>query len=806
MKRPLVAVVSCYALGLLLGNFFQPPLVALFLASLFVLALAFLLARFRPFLIWPLLALAGWTNLASRNAIVSPDDLRMLLGNDDAIVAVRGTLAETPSSRIFMRDEEQVRRTLARVRVKELRRSRNADWQPAFGTIVVTTPGVLPRNFFGGQPVEISGVLAPPDGPRAEGLFDYRDHLKKLGIFYTLKTDATNDWELGRAASTNSPLSDRFIGWAKRTLTLGLDPNDESTQLLLAMTLGQKTVLTDEVSEPFMRSGTMHIFAISGLHIALIAGILLGLLRVIQLPRMVCGLIVLPLIWFYTAATGWQPSAIRSTIMMTVIIGGWMLNRPGNLLNSLAAAAFIILLGDPQQLFQASFQLSFFVVLSIALIAPPLNKFRDRLLQTDPLLPASLIPRWRRWADVPLRWATTCMTTSLAAWAGSLPLTALYFHLFSPVTLLANVIVVPLAGFALMAELGSVICGTWFPWATELFNNAAWFFMHSIVGTSHLLTKVPGAFFYVSAPSWAMILIYYTVIVGAMSGWLFAPRRRILNAAALTLIAVFYLWRWNESRGETELTVLPLNGGHAVWVDAAGRKNDWLIDCGNEDAVNFTLQDFLHAQGVNKIPRLVLTEGDIRNCGGARLLDDLFGVGELWTSPIHFRSSAYNESVAEFEKPPSRHKILNRGDSPGCWQVLWPSDTNNFSRADDNALVLMGNFPGAKILLLSDLGRAGQSQLMAQTNNLQADIVIAGLPSIGEPFCDALLNAVQPKVIVIADSEFPATRRAGRTLQQRLEQRGIPVIYTRNANAVKITANGSGWKLRTMDGRNYSSP
>jgi competence protein ComEC len=801
MKRPLVAVVSCYTFGLLLGEFFQPPPVALFSASFLVLALVLVLEKSRSWLIWPLLALAGWTNLASRTAIISPNDLRSLMGDNAALVTVQGTLSETPSTRIFLRDEEEVERSLARVRVASLRRATDTGWQPALGDVVVTTPGVLPGNFFASQPIEIVGVLAPPDAPRAEGLFDYRDHLKKLGVFYTIKTASTNAWKLGANASTKPALCDRFLAWAKKTLTRGLDASDESTQLLLAMTLGQKTVLTDDVSEPFMRSGTMHIFAISGLHIALIAGILLGLLRVAQLPRAVCGLIVLPLIWFYTAATGWQPSAIRSSIMMSVVIGGWMLKRPGDLLNSLAAAAFIILLWDPQQLFQASFQLSFFVVLSIALIAPPLNQFRDRLLQTDPLLPASLTPHWRRWADGPLRWGTTCLTTSLAAWAGSLPLVALYFHLFSPVTLLANVIIVPLAGFALMAELGGLICGTWCLGLTELFNNAAWFFMRSIVGTSHLLTSVPGSFFYVPAPSWAMILIYYAVIIGATSGWLFAPRRRVWSAAALMVIAVFHLWRWNESRGETELTVLPLNGGHAVWVDAAGRKNDWLIDCGDEDAINLTLQDFLHAQGVNKIPRLVLTEGDIRNCGGARLLDDLFGVGELWTSPVHFRSSAYNESVTEFEKLPSRRKILNRGDAIGCWRILWPAGTNDFSRADDSALVLFGNFSGTKILLLSDLGRNGQSKLLAQTNNLRADIVIAGLPGVGEPLCDALLEATRPKVIVMADSEFPATRRASRELKSRLAQKGIPVIYTRSAGAVKIRTTRSGWNLQAMNGQ-----
>ena len=210
------------------------------------------------------------------------------------------------------------------------------------------------------------------------------------------------------------------------------------------MTLGWKPALTNEVYEPFMRSGTMHIFAISGLHIALIAGILAGLLRMFQVPRIGCGWVVIPLIWFYTAATGWQPSAIRSTVMMSIIIGGWALKRPSDLVNSLAAAAFIILLWDPQQIFGASFQLSFLVVLSIALLVPPLDAARDRLLRTDPLLPAELLPRWRRWLETPLRWVTTSLAVSLAAWLGSLPLTAYYFHLLSPVTLLANLCIVPL--------------------------------------------------------------------------------------------------------------------------------------------------------------------------------------------------------------------------------------------------------------------------------------------------------------------------------------------------------------------------
>jgi beta-lactamase superfamily II metal-dependent hydrolase len=269
----------------------------------------------------------------------------------------------------------------------------------------------------------------------------------------------------------------------------------------------------------------------------------------------------------------------------------------------------------------------------------------------------------------------------------------------------------------------------------------------------------------------------------------------------LLLIGGVYFWQWQYARDETDLTVLPLNGGHAIFVDAAGRDDDWLINCGNENAVNFTLKDFLRAQGVNSLPRLVLADGNLRNGGGAMALDELFNIGELWTSSARFRSGTYRNTVAAFEKngrPQGlRHKWLNGGDTVGCWQVLFPVATNAVAKADDRPLVLRGDFCGSKILLLDDLSRLGQSELLARTNDLRADIVVAGLPTEGEPLCDALIDAIQPRVIVIADSDFPATRRASRALHDRLAKRKIPVIYTRTAGGVTIVTDRSGWKLRT---------
>jgi beta-lactamase superfamily II metal-dependent hydrolase len=119
--------------------------------------------------------------------------------------------------------------------------------------------------------------------------------------------------------------------------------------------------------------------------------------------------------------------------------------------------------------------------------------------------------------------------------------------------------------------------------------------------------------------------------------------------------------------------------------------------------------------------------------------------------------------------------------------------------------VLLGDFDSAKILLLSDLSPAGQSDLLSRTNDLHADIVVAGLPDQGEPLCDALLDRVQPKIIIIADSEYPANRRASRELKNRVAGKNVPVAYTRDSGAVKIITDKSGWKLEMMDGGEFNS-
>lgn len=800
MSQPLTTTVLLYVGGILLAYVSPPlPLAVLFAGGL-VLALATLgISRARPYLLGGLLVACGWTNLTWRLAVLSPDDLRNIIGEGTELLTVHGVLRETPTLRLSNRGPQEPPHTLAMIEVQSIERTGR---RPAVGRVVVSTPGLLSPRFFSGQRVAVYGVLQRPKGAVAENLFDYRAYLKWQGIYYQLKVESTNDWQLAADASHQaSPCwTDRFSTWAQRVLARGLPEEDEPLRLTWAMALGWKTALTNEVSAPFIQTGTMHIFAISGLHIALIAGILVSLLRVLQLQRGICGWVVIPLIWFYTAATGWQSSAIRSALMMTLVIAGWALKRPGNLLNSLTVAGFILLLWEPQQLFEASFQLSFFVVLSIALLLPPLERLTARWFQPDPLLPDELRRQWPNWIRRPLRYLLTSVATSVAASVGSMPLIAYYFHLVNPVSLVANLLIIPLSSLALMCNLGSLVCGDWLTPLTVLFNHSGWFWMALMVQLSEWMARWPAAYFYVRPPGALEFFIFYGTLFAALTGWLFQPRRRVWMGMALSLLLGIWLWQSLTDRNTAKITVLAIGGGDTILIDAPGRANDLLIDSGAAVAADFVVKPFLAGQGLNHLNQCLLTHGDLRHCGGLSNLVSEFPARELLASPVRFRSPGYRRVLAERKNSGRGWRKVQQGDQLGCWSVLHPRPTDRFPLADDNAVVLRGQVHGLRILFCSDLGKQGQNALLERGGDLRADVMVAGIPSRNEPLQDRLLDAVKPRVLIISCSTYPANEQAKPLLRQRLSRRGTPVVYTSDTGSVTLRVRPHNWALSAMNG------
>jgi len=191
---------------------------------------------------------------------------------------------------------------------------------------------------------------------------------------------------------------------------------------------------------------------------------------------------------------------------------------------------------EPSQVFQAGFQLSFLVVLCILLLLPPLRRWAERLTAPDPMLPEALLPRWRRLGRGPARYVGGLLPTSFAAWAGSLPLAAYYFHIVTPVSTQASVVAAPLCGVVLMSNLACLLVAGWFPAAAECFNHAGWFLMVGLNGLT----------FPSVCPEWRQSMST------TMSFVLQKPRNtKFFPTAALGLLLATGLWAAETPQPET---------------------------------------------------------------------------------------------------------------------------------------------------------------------------------------------------------------------------------------------------------------
>ncbi len=795
MKRPLLPVALLYIAGILCGQYAHPPLPVLFGASFLAAALALASVRGRIWLTGLLLVLTGWTGACWHAAILAPDDLRLQLGQRTAETRLRGVIQTPPAQWVFERGGRVLSNSTALVEAKGIFIGNT--WQPAFGKVIATAPGVLSSNFFEGQSVEVSGVIHPLGGPAARGLFDARAYYGREGVFHQLQAASTNDFHLpvGREFE-RLPVSEQFRRWAAKTLALGLPGEDEPLRLTRMLLLDWKPPQWDEIEEPFMRAGTYHIFAVDGLRIGLLAGICLGLLRLLQLPRALCGVVLLPILWFYVGLTGWPASAVRATIMVSVVIAGWALRRPGDLINSLCAAALIILMWQPEQLFQPGFQLSFLVVVCIALIVPPVNAWLQRqFFSGDPLLPDTLQPRWPPILYKPATYMVEMFSLSLAAWLGSIPLAAYYFHLFTLVSVQANCVVVPATALALISGMGSLLAGSWWPGLAALFNNTTWALMKFILWFSQWAAKWPEGSFNAAAPSAGVCAFYYAAIFMIVTGWIFRSRRRWLFSGAMLAAGLFLAVQWAVARQTAHIDVLPLKGAPVFFADSAGGQGNLLVGCSDADSAAQTLKPFLCAQGVNRLSALCLAVGRLPYFGGSQVILTNFSVDRIFVGDAPSRSEAFRNLVGEV-----RPTALHDGDRSGAWTVLHPAAADEFTQADDNALVLRRQYNSASILLLPALARDGQDALMRRHPDLRADIVVAGLPARDEPLCEPLLDMLQARLIIIADSDFPATRRASSQLRQRLARRPCQVVYCHKNGALTLDLAPRKYSLRTANG------
>lgn len=310
---------------------------------------------------------------------------------------------------------------------------------------------------------------------------------------------------------------------AAALLSLGIDDAPEAVGFLHAILLGYRNSLPKSLAEDFKRSGTMHLFAVSGLHVGMIVVITLVALPLTHLPRTLWFPLMFPVLIVYALVTGARPSAVRACVMALVYFLAPMLGRRADTVNALALSALLIVGWDPSQVFSAGFILSFVIVTGLlAMVGPVEQLLRSRFgwhAMDEAALRLAIESGERGWRIARERFrlrlqlrASQLVALSVSAWLSSLPLQAYYFHRISLVALLANIFVVPLAFGVVVSGCLSLISGIFFTVFAEIFNNAALFLVTTLVTLTRLLAAIPFAAIPVPAPPWWGILLWYMAL------------------------------------------------------------------------------------------------------------------------------------------------------------------------------------------------------------------------------------------------------------------------------------------------------
>src|SRR5262245_26004169 len=350
-----------------------------------------------------------------------------------------------------------------------------------------------------GDELKLFGTAEPIGPPRNPGEFNMRAYLARRDVRRMLFARYAEDGKLIRHGGGNPVLraAQASRAWMQDVLCRGLDDAPEVKNFISGMVLGIRHETPEDIEEPFQQTGTIHLFAVAGLHVGIVAALLWVLAAIARLPRKRAAAFIIPSLFFYAAVTGLHIPALRAAVMASILVGSYFFERRVFLPNSLAAAAFFILCWNTNELFSAGFQLSFAVVGAIVLFADPLFRLFQRRAAPDPFLPQSLVRGPRRWMHDAHKWFCGGASVSLAAWIGSLPLVLWYFHLITPISLLANLVVVPIAFFVLAVALLSLIATPLLPWVAIVFNNANWTLATLVIGIAHLFAQIPGGHFYV---------------------------------------------------------------------------------------------------------------------------------------------------------------------------------------------------------------------------------------------------------------------------------------------------------------------
>lgn len=608
-------------------------------------------------------------------------------------------------------------------------------FQSATGNVEIFADGKF-ASFAAGDRIEVAGSLSAIGPPTNPGDFDVQQFFRGRGTLCWLDTNHADSLKLlGRGNRVSRSLG-LFRNYLDQLLWQYLAPTN--APLASAMLLGNRDQLAQVTRDDFLLSGTVHLLAISGLHVGILAGLFLVLPRLGLLPRRWGLFLTMLFVIFYAALVEFRPPVTRAAILICVFCYCRWIGRTAFSFNSLALAGLVVLAINPVQLFGVGAQLSFLAVGTLIF-------FKNWIVipkSTDPidqLIESSYSSRERAGKQF-LDFTYSAFAVSAVIWLFALPAVAYQFHIVVPIALLANpLLLVPLC-FSLVFGMGVLLCGSWFPPLAHTFacgcNTSLWFIQETVQTAS----QIPGGHWWTSGPPAISVLIFYLVL------WViylkFHAHKIHWMIFAVTLWFTLGWWGPNwlatqtaSRRQNLTITVLDVGHGGCVLLELPGGKN-LLYDCGSFGSpknAHSTASALLWKNGIHQLDAVIISHADSDHFNGLPALAERFAIHQVLVTPRLKKQATLVPMVSQLLQELASLSIdvqqISRGRSlnivcPATLEILSPPKAGIQGSDNANSIVLAIEFDGFRILLPGDLEANGLDQLLA-SQACHYDIVMA---------------------------------------------------------------------------------
>jgi competence protein ComEC len=630
--------------------------------------------------------------------------------------------------------------------------------------------------------VLLRGRIEPFDAPRNPGEPDQRTIERERGVAARMSNARVLD-VLPPARETLTIRIAKMHAWALAQLRSDLP--EPYASILAGELWGERAAMPPELRAEFQETGTVHILVTAGLHLGVVAMVVLALLRFLSAPRVLACAFTITLIWCYAVFSGLHLPSVRAAVMITTGLLAYAAGAAPRSWTAFAAALAVIAVFLPSDITSTSFALSFSCVGAILLVGREIEQ-----QVSSPALPARVREAF-----------SLTLSTQLGTW----PLTASIFLLFSPYAFAANLLVVPIVGCTMI--LGASQLGlSWYPAAAQAVAALNAWLLAWIVAAVHSIATLPGAAIPMTPPAAWSIAVYDCSLVVAAWMW-----RRSGRTAAIMLLCLA-VWLaitpplFPDRRlritvldvGQADGIVIQTPNGHTILVDAGGRLERGAGAASTAEQVGERIVvPFLRRAGVRRIDVLVLSHPHGDHAGGTPVVLRDFAVGEFADSGQRYGGYAYNDALrtATDARVPMlypRAGAVWRTDDGVTLTFIGPSlpfiQSNN--AINDNSVAFILQYKHFRMLFTGDAGVASEQRFVNEGIDLHAGVLKVGHHGSAYSSSPAFIAAVHPRYAIISVGRHNMFGHPAPSTTETLQRFGAHVYRTDENGAVSVTTDG----------------